>query len=385
MTNNDRDGERGRYQINRGARASSNTPYDVFVSRLLRPADEFKRNLIFQGMSARRADQVVSSVPCFVKRGVSIDIANRYKQAFESAGAWATVLIRDEPMVDRVASEADKHTGWSQVELAEPAPRPATSRSFVLPAPALELEDAPVDGFDLDPFSAARGRGRLAQGSGTTPTPVPTPGAVDESLELEPAPAPPSSKYSLRGARELEKPSFTLSLPPRPPEKPWLVRNRAKLIFGGLFVFIATYCYGCSQVMSKSVSFRSNIGDVNRRLENVNAKGQVVTAAEVVYQVRMIGHENGVKISENDVEVSAEPLGQVELGNGHCKMVNVPFETIQKLPQAEIDFIMKSPSSCMVPDAIITIKISATARWGFNSRDIDIDRYTWVARYDFDE
>jgi hypothetical protein len=401
MTDNDKDGE-GSYRIVRSKRASHDTPHDVFVSRLLRPVEEFKLNLIRQGMSAARADQVILAVPCFVKRGVSLTIAKRYKQAFEAAGAWAQVIAHDEPMVDRLDSEPKERAGWSQVDLprhdAEAGTFGAeqTGRQFVLPAPEesnswsaplpdkIELDDEPVDDFQLDHGPMASYNGPFAKGSGTTPTPTPTPEPPSDHLTLDGVTEnPPSSKYVARGARELEKPRFSLNLPPPAPEKPWLVRNKMKLIFGALFVLIATYCYGCSQVMSQSVAFRSDIGDVNRRLEMQNAKGQEVTDADVIYHVRMIGHENGLSIDEDDVEVTAHELGQAEMGTGKCKMLNGNFDLIQKLPQSEIDFIMKSSGSCMVPDAIIEIKIRATAKWGINSRDIDLDRYTWVAKYDF--
>ena len=99
----------------------------------------------------------------------------------------------------------------------------------------------------------------------------------------------------------------------------------------------------------------------------------------------MIGHEAGLGIDDGDVEVIAHELGQAKLPSGRCKMLNGDFDLIQKLPTEDIDFIMKASGSCLVPDAIIHVKIRATAKWGFNSRDIDIDRYTWVAHYDFAE
>lgn len=399
MTNNDRDGE-GRYQIVRSKRAPHEAPHDVFVSRLLRPVEEFKANLIRQGMSAQRADQVILAVPCFVKRDVSLDTANRYKQVFEAAGAWAQVLTHTEPMVDRLDAGPTERPTWSRVDLPDHAPEQSelghepTGRQFVLPAPAestrwnaplpdkLELELEPLGEFQLDRSPPASYNGPFAEGSGTTPTPK-APAADDGHLTLDEVPEP-SSKYKALGARELDKPVFSLELPPTP-DKSWLRRNRFKLVFGALVVLIATYCYGCSQVMSQSVNFRGEIGDLNRRLEMQNAHGEVVTNADVIYHVRMIGHENGIAIGEGDVEVNAHELGQVKMGNGKCKMLNGDFELFQKLPKSEVDFIMKSPGSCTVPDAIIEVKIRATATWGFNSRDIDLDRYTWVARYDLTE
>ncbi len=167
---------------------------------------------------------------------------------------------------------------------------------------------------------------------------------------------------------------------PMPDPEPWIKRRYPHLIIGVILVLIASYLYGCTTIMASSVRLRREIGDVNRLLENMNARHEVVTDADVVAAVQEVGKKCGVDIASDDVSIFAEPLGQEQLGHS-CRFAHTP-DSFQKLSPVDQQMLMQAVKSCTVPDWILSVQISSKMRWGLFSHTVDATVHTWVRSYE---
>jgi hypothetical protein len=234
--------------------------YGVYVSGFPGPVEQLEVRLVQQGMSEARAREVVASMPCFVKRNVPIDVAVRYKRAFEAAGAWVTI------------------ENWQTTA------NPAACTGYVA-----RPGDEPV----LE-FEAASGTDQGA--------------TIAEEATADEAPAPAASP----------RPSYS----PRP-EHP-LTKHLPAGIVVAIALVIGSYFYGCAHVMGVESDFKELMGDVGVALENRNARGLTVTREAIAGEVRALGRRAGIAIDDSGVRVSPERIRVRRNGFGGCAIVHLP-------------------------------------------------------------
>jgi len=407
--------------------AAASASYRVFVEGLNCPTAEFKQRLVQQGMSAERADQVAQAIPCYVKKDVSRKVALQFGKAFQSAGAAVRIEAAGMPDVEvglppppeRPFSRAvtpepvpsfpddnghETEKGWAKADGAEEAPEAeeaeeaghSTERGW---ASAGEMELAPKwSGGDLElavtPEVPAAADPRDAAGLEEQPPRPASPvvrfasgaasrapdvadGQADAPEPAKSAKGPEAVKWGQRPKRK----KVDVAALPTVEEEPWLKRRYPHIIIGVILLLVGSYLYGCTKVMAASGKLRRELSDVNRILENVNARGEVVTNDDVVAAVQEVGKRCGVGISRNHIEILGESLHQERLPGGVCHAGRIP-DSFQLLPRTDQQMIVQNIKTCTAPDWIVTIRVSTTARWGLFSREIDATRVTWVRAYE---
>jgi len=198
-------------------------------------------------------------------------------------------------------------------------------------------------------------------------------------LELAEVWQPRSQFENVGKVREAE-PDFQMFEPGRDAPRgrrqlPSFVPRLLIVFFIGLF---GTYVYGCVDVTTNVGKFNSNLGDLNRRLENMNARNRVVSEADIHEAVSKIAAEANMTV--RDVDIIAERIGTVRMG-GACQFAHFP-DTIRQLAVSERARVMKSRGTCSIPDYILTIKIKARARFLYVTRNAEVYRVTTVNKYD---
>ncbi len=208
-------------------------------------------------------------------------------------------------------------------------------------------------------------------------TPAPAPGITGRTeLDVDEVHQPRSQYEHVGKARE-EAPDFKVYKAPEVKHRNPLIAKLPTILICAFVFFVGTYTYGCVDVTSSVSKFNSNLSDLNRRLENMNARNRVVTDADIEDAVGAIAKKAGMKVTK--VEVIADPVGTVRLGPA-CQFANMP-DTINQLPVSERQHVMKSPSTCSIPDYILTIKVEAKARFLYVTRSTDFFRVTYVNKY----
>lgn len=370
------------------AGSNQETTYGVFVSGLRLSADEFAANLQYEGMSAERARQVVESIPCFVKKDVPLPVAEKFKLAFEKAGAWVVLENWQEtqnPAADK-PNEDEVHAG-SPIDLpplsldddALRARRPTPSARLSAPLGDDGLMDLPLpDPAELPPLSPAP--------SARDAHAAPPPGVHFEVRDLKHATVEQSlDTYAVaKPPARVSEPQVQAWKPIEIVREPWLKRNYLSLILGGIAMMIGLYCYGCYDVMATESCMKKKMSQLSVVLGNKNARRQKVSAGDVTYEAQVLAHKCGVKVSEEQVVVEADSLMVVRSPQGTCHMTNVP-DTFQLLPHYEKEEILRGAQDCMLPNWIVRVEMKGDLRWGIASGDYHVVRAVPLWAFDTGE
>jgi hypothetical protein len=395
-----------------GSSVSGSEAYTVSVVRLRCSTDEFKRALVGAGMSPIRVDQVLASIPCTVKTGVSKAVAEQYAEVFRSAGA--EVLIEDAsaaapappaaaplavPTVNLRGSPSSAAAPPAAIELpplelepAPPAPAPSAG------PPAIELGDLPADDEPMQLVS--REHGFAPDGGGATPqrprfplaAPTTAPAIVlppsepreieaDEPDGAEGAPAleiaavdKAASAHARSAGHQDKQVSFKVVLPP-PPE-PWWKRRLPHMITGAILLVILSYVYGCTKVHGRAIDLRRELANGMR--SQVRAPGNefgVWTPAAIREAARKVCAEHGFKLK--DVKIVADKICTRSVGFGMCQTVFNP-PNISRLDAIEQTQIARG---CPKPDWILGVTVTAKSRWGLYAYEVEEVGYITLTRW----
>lgn len=183
----------------------------------------------------------------------------------------------------------------------------------------------------------------------------------------------------LERAEPRDRPPIQFKPVPMPPPDPWLKRKMPALIAGGILLLIASYVYGCTRVAQKQRAFNEQLGDLGRVLENHNARGETVTPASIVEDVKHLADEVGVSLDDDEIEVAADRIEVVRAPHGGCEVAVWP-ETVKYLSNWSYQRLMKEKQSCGIPRWIVGVKVDATVRWGLASEDLVFEKYTPVLK-----
>jgi hypothetical protein len=410
--------------------------YGVYISGLVGDVEAFVAGLVAQGMSEATARKVAASIPAFVKRQVSLEVAQKYKRVFEQAGAF--VMIEDWDKTNNPAAFT-------------PYARPADGPALELAEPALGTPLPPAIGYhpgahhDLDLGGAGEvGAGALEVGAPGAPSADPA--TMAAGVELDPGdgalpelalPAPVSARSAgaptARDERGLGLPGVLASpgagkpppsapaaasegapagsgrpAPPRPefarfaahadtdgtlrlfgrelpawaePIVATVLALKWKLIGGGLLLMCTLYGYGCVKVTGGINHLRNNLGDLGVALENANARGRAVGKELVVREVQALAEQGGIAIPASAIAIFPERIRFERLEGGVCRLIHLP-DTVQRLPPWERDRILMGARTCDLPNWIVRIGIKTTVRRLLYSREVDLTRYAAVLNYE---
>ncbi len=145
-----------------------------------------------------------------------------------------------------------------------------------------------------------------------------------------------------------------------------------------LFV-LATYPYGCQKVTRQELLLKESIDDVSVAMGNLNAKGYVVTDADIVASVQSIGDEIGLDIERDEITIDSEDVVVVRSGN-RCEVRDMPV-SVAKLPMWERDRLLANIGSCHYPRHVVRVHIAHRARVGLYAQTLDFTRYMALDDY----
>jgi len=305
--------------------AEQETTYGVFVSGVAGPLDEFQDNLIDEGMSEAVAAEVIRSMPCFVKRDVPLPVAQTYKSVFERAGAW--VMLENWQTTTNPAA----HQGFMERRSDEPSLELATAAGAyraVSRRDNLELDWAERDGEQV----------------------------AEQSLP------------------ERERVEAAVRYPMTPRESRFH-RSLPLMISVGLALLIGSYVYGCARVAQKQGNFNDELRDLNRVLENHNARGTTLTEAMIVEVVRELADDAGVSVDKSEIVVTADPIAVERHPYGGCIVEKWP-DSVRYLPRFSYQRLLSLARSCDVPRWIIGVRVNTSVRWGLASQQLEFYRDT---------
>ncbi len=114
--------------------------------------------------------------------------------------------------------------------------------------------------------------------------------------------------------------------------------------------------YGCVRVAQKQSNFNDELTDLNRVLENYNARGTVVTQGMIVEAVQELADEAGVSVDASEIVVTADAIHVQRHPYGGCIVDRWP-DSVRFLPHFSYQRLLKLKRSCAVPRWIIGVRV----------------------------
>ncbi len=160
----------------------------------------------------------------------------------------------------------------------------------------------------------------------------------------------------------------------------------AWVIVIGILGAFGGYSYSCIRVTEQSASFHQHLDELRLRIQNHNARYELVTPSLIVDEVQDLAEQAGVQMDESDVEITAEEVEIARDDHDGCVVQAWP-DSAMKLSESDQGRLSLGVSlACpVIPRWVISVRAAASISWGVASRDLVYERYLLVVRYSEDD